>query len=59
MYIWYTKKINPFPQVESDFDLVLILERLDESLVLLADKLCWSLQDVATLKINQRYKELL
>ena len=33
---------------------VLILERLDEGLVMLADNLCWTLKQVVTSKLNAR-----
>ena len=33
---------------------VLILERLDEGLVMLADNLCWPLKQVVTGKLNAR-----
>ena len=33
---------------------VLILERLDEGLVMLADSLCWPLKQVVTGKLNAR-----
>ena len=44
-------KISRF---DSEFDLVLIAEYFDESLVLLADILCWDLSDVRYLKQNAR-----
>ena len=37
-------------EIDTTFDLVMIAERMGESLVLLADLLCIPLQDVATLK---------
>ena len=40
--------------IDSNFALVMIVERMEESLVLLADKLCWPLHYVATLKLNAR-----
>ena len=33
------------------FDLVLIAERFDESLVLMRDLLCWNLEDITYLKV--------
>ena len=36
---------------------VLILERLDEGLVMLADNLCWPLKQVVTSKLNARSPE--
>ena len=41
-------------RLDSEFDLVLIAEYYDESLVLLADILCWDLSDVRYLKQNAR-----
>ncbi|XP_058157268.1 galactose-3-O-sulfotransferase 2-like [Dasypus novemcinctus] len=40
--------------VAARFDLVLIAEHLDESLVLLRDALCWELDDVVAFPANQR-----
>ena len=37
-------------EVDATFDLVMIAERMGESMVLLADLLCIPLEDVATLK---------
>ena len=42
--------------VEKDFDLVLIMEYFDESLILLKQLFCWSLDDVLYLKHNSRLK---
>ena len=36
-------------EVDEAFDLVLISERMEESLVLLADRLCWPLHVVSSL----------
>ena len=43
-------------EVEAQFDLVMIAERFDESMVLMADLLCWDLADVVNLKMNARAK---
>ncbi|KAM4694600.1 galactose-3-O-sulfotransferase 2-like [Discoglossus pictus] len=40
--------------VEATFDLVMITEYFDESLVLLKDALCWSLDDVLSIPLNIR-----
>lgn len=40
--------------MESDFQLVLISEYFDESMVLLRHALCWSLDDVVSFKLNSR-----
>lgn len=45
---------NFISSVERDFDLVLLLEYFDESLVLLKHHFCWSLEDVLYLKHNAR-----
>ena len=42
-------KITKF---DSEFDLVLIAEYFDESLVLLAAKLCWDLSDVRSVSVR-------
>ena len=39
-----------------ELDFVLLAERFDESMVLLASKLCWPLEFVRSLKINARKK---
>ena len=39
---------------ESEFDLVLLVEHFDESLVVMKDILCWDLQDIMYLKQNER-----
>ncbi len=44
--------------VEEQFDLVMIMERFDESLVLLADLFCWPLEEVRYIKQNERLAEL-
>ncbi len=44
--------------VEEKFEVVLIMERFEESLVHLADAFCWPLEDVAYLKQNERLGEL-
>ena len=41
-------------QVDSDFDFVMISERFEESLILLAELLCWPLEYVTGLKHNVR-----
>lgn len=44
-------------KLDSDFDLVLIAERMEESLILLADLLCWPLDHVISLELNARKPE--
>merc|ERR1719483_1859814 len=41
-------------ELDKQFDFVLLAEHFDESLVLLAKKLCWDLRDVTYLKQNAR-----
>ncbi|XP_074067591.1 galactose-3-O-sulfotransferase 2-like [Macrotis lagotis] len=40
--------------IENQFDLILIAEYFDESMILLKDALCWSLDDVVSFPINQQ-----
>lgn len=40
--------------IERDFGLILISEYFEESMVLLRHALCWSLEDVASFKLNSR-----
>jgi len=44
-------------QVEAQFDLVLISERFQESMILMKHELCWDYRDVVNLKLNAREKE--
>ncbi|XP_057374784.1 galactosylceramide sulfotransferase-like [Daphnia carinata] len=44
-------------QLDDEFELVLIAERMEESLVLLADRLCWPLEYVTHLDLNVRKPE--
>ena len=43
---------------DEQFGLVLVAERMEESLVLLAKYLCWELSDVLVLKLNSRSDEV-
>eukprot|EP00092_Neocalanus_flemingeri_P093291 GFUD01118556.1.p1 GENE.GFUD01118556.1~~GFUD01118556.1.p1 ORF type:complete len:232 (+),score=53.28 GFUD01118556.1:25-696(+) len=43
-------------QMDEDFDLVMITEDFDSSLVLLSDVLCWPLANMTSLKLNARKK---
>lgn len=49
---------NFITSVEKDFDLVLIMEYFDESLILLKQHFCWSVEDVLYLKHNSRLQSL-
>lgn len=41
-------------ELDRYFDLVLIAEHFEESLILLKDKLCWSMEDILYFKLNAR-----
>jgi len=41
-------------RIDQEFDFVLLSERFEESMVLLASKLCWPLDLVKSLKVNAR-----
>ena len=41
-------------ELDRQFDLVLILEYFDESLILLQNLMCWSTEDLVYLKQNER-----
>ena len=43
-------------EIDEIFDLVMISDYMDESLVLLSDLMCWSIEDLACLKLNARAK---
>ena len=43
-------------QIDNDFDLVMISEDFDASIVLLSNLLCWPLANMTSLKINERKK---
>jgi len=43
--------------LEQQFDQILILEKLEEGLVLLAHSLCWPLNQVVSTKLNARMEE--
>ena len=43
--------------MDDNFDLVMISERMDESMVLMADALCVPLEEVTSLKNNARKKD--
>ncbi|XP_028321215.1 galactose-3-O-sulfotransferase 2 [Gouania willdenowi] len=40
--------------IEQDFDLILISEYFDESMILLKHALCWSLEDIVSFRLNSR-----
>jgi len=41
-------------KLDKEFDFIMLAERFEESMVLLADKLCWPLDNVKTFRINAR-----
>ncbi len=40
-------------KLETEFDLVLIAERFDESLIVLKEEMCWTLEDVKYLTVGK------
>jgi len=49
-----TAVANKIKEIEHNFDLVLIAERFDESIILMKELLCWDFRDVVSLKLNAR-----
>ena len=45
------KKIN---EIDQNFDLILLAEYFEDSIILLRDELCWDYEDVVNQKINSR-----
>ena len=45
-------------EADEQFGLVLVAERMEKSLVLMAKYLCWELNDVLVLKVNSRRDEV-
>lgn len=43
--------------IEKDFNLILISEYFDESMVLLKHSLCWSLEDMVSFRLNSRSEQ--
>ena len=41
-------------EMENTFDLVMIADRFDESMILLKDLLCWDYRDITNVKLNAR-----
>lgn len=41
-------------RLDTEFDLVMMVDRFDESLILLRDLMCWTTDDIAYLKQNER-----
>ncbi|XP_068221084.1 galactosylceramide sulfotransferase-like [Palaemon carinicauda] len=49
--------LHSYQEKDDLFDLVMIAERFDESLILLKDLMCWSTEDIAYVKLNFRSKD--
>ena len=45
---------NKLKSIASQFDLIMISERMDESLILLKQLMCWSFEDIVALQANTR-----
>ena len=45
-----------FPEIESTFGLVMIVEHFEESIVFLKHELCWEYDDLVYLKLNAHKK---
>jgi len=45
-------------EVEEEFDLVMIAEQFDKSLILLKDDLCWGVEDVTSFPLNGRKEDI-
>ena len=50
---------NKIKSYYKEFDLVLIAERFDESLIVMKNFLCWDMQDILYLKVKSRSSEKL
>ena len=50
---------NKIKSYYKEFDLVLIAERFDESLIVMKNFLCWDMQDILYLKVKFRSSEKL
>jgi galactosylceramide sulfotransferase len=50
-----TKKIE---EIENNFDLLMIVEKFEESLILMKDELCWDTSDITSLKLNGRIEDV-
>ena len=56
----YNKKMvrKKIKEVEESFDLVMIAEQFDESIVLLKNELCWEVDDVRSFHLNGRKQQI-
>jgi hypothetical protein len=50
--------LEKIKEIERDFALVMVTERIEESLVLLSELLCWPLEAMVSLPINARLSHL-
>lgn len=50
----YTAVKNYIKFLNKEFDLVMIMDYFDESLVLLKRLLCWEIDDILYVKLNER-----
>ena len=46
--------MDKIQEIDEDFDLIMISERFEESIVLLRDELCWDYKDVVNFKLNSK-----
>lgn len=51
-----TAVLNKISELDDEFDLVMIAEKFDQSLLLLQNLLCWQVSDITYLKLNERVK---
>ena len=52
--------VNEYIQfLDKEFDLVMIMDYFDESLVLMKRLLCWQMEDILYLKLNERQDKVL
>ena len=49
--------MDSFRELDAQFDLVMILERFEESLILLQELMCWPTEDLVYLKHNERVSQ--
>ena len=49
-----TMILRELEKLDKQFDLIMLAERMDESLILLKNLMCWTIEDVAYVSINFR-----
>ena len=52
-----TKVAQMIEKIDNDFHLVLIVEKMDESLILLKDLVCWNFLDIRYFRLNERSED--